>query len=138
LETGAYLPAEKPTNQELFMSRVTLLGLPEDLAQPLAHVLRADAHQVNQKRFVQDLSLGPRCEAVFISGDSPEFGRLIALLREAEPRLPVIVVARVPATKNWLDALDAGATDYCGAPFEPVQVRWIMESVARAESCTAA
>ena len=120
------------------MSRVTLLGLPEDLAQPLAHVLRAECHQVNQKRFVQDLSVSPKSAAVFISGDSPEFGRLIALLRENEPRLPVIVVARVPATRNWLDALEAGATDYFGAPFEPAQVRWIMDSVARAESRTAA
>jgi DNA-binding response OmpR family regulator len=120
------------------MSRVTLLGLPEDLAQPLAHVLRAEAHQVSQKRFVQDLMRGPKSEAVFISGDSPEFGRLIALLREMEPRVPVIVVARVSATKNWLDALEAGATDYFGAPFEPVQVRWIMDSVARVDKRPAA
>jgi DNA-binding response OmpR family regulator len=120
------------------MSRVTLLGLPEDLGQALARVLRAQAHHVSRKLFIQDLLLSPRTEAVFISGDMPEFCHTITLLRETEPNLPVIVVTRVPGTRSWLDALDAGASDYCGAPFEPVQVRWIMDSVTRAERRVAA
>jgi DNA-binding response OmpR family regulator len=120
------------------MSRVTLLGLPEDLAHSLTRVLRAEGHQVTRKRYMQDLEHGPRTEAVFICGDEPEFCRAIALLREAKPNLPVVVVTRVPGTRHWLDALDAGATDYCAAPFEHMQVRWIMESLARAERRAAA
>jgi len=39
------------------------------------------------------------------------------------------VVSRFPDVKQWLDALDAGASDYCGAPFERVQLHWILNSV---------
>ena len=120
------------------MSRVTLLGLPEDLAHSLAKVLRAESHQVVRKRYMQDLEHGPRTEAVFVSGDDPEFCHTIASLREVRPNLSVVVVTRFPGARHWLDALDAGATDYCAAPFEREQVRWIMESLARAERRAAA
>jgi DNA-binding NtrC family response regulator len=54
---------------------------------------------------------------------------MLSHLREAHPGLPVIVVTRQPEARHWLDALDAGATDYCGAPFEHIQLRWILGSV---------
>jgi CheY-like chemotaxis protein len=120
------------------MSRVALLGLPDDLAHSLTQVLHAEAHQVTRKIFLQDLEHGPKPQAVFISGDHTEFCKTITLLRQKDPKLPVVVVTRQPGAKHWLDALEAGATDYCGAPFERVQVRWMMESLALAERQTAA
>ena len=120
------------------MPRVTLLGLPEDLERPLMQVLREEAHKVIRKLHLQDLQHGPKSDAVFISGDDPEFRKTIARLRENDPSQPVIVVTRRAGTTQWLDALDAGATDYCGAPFERVQVRWIVESAIRcSEACAA-
>jgi DNA-binding NtrC family response regulator len=116
------------------MPRVTLLGLPQDLETRLVQVLREEAHKVVRKLHLQDLRHGPKSGAVFISGDDPEFRRTIALIREGDPGMPVIVVTRMPGTTQWLDALDAGATDYCGAPFERVQIRWIMESAIRPEA----
>ena len=41
---------------------------------------------------------------------------------------PVVVVSRVPEVNDWLDAMDAGAADYCAAPFEREQLDWILES----------
>ena len=41
---------------------------------------------------------------------------------------PVVVVSRVPEVDDWLDAMDAGAVDYCAAPFEREQLDWILES----------
>jgi DNA-binding response OmpR family regulator len=119
------------------MPRVTLLGLPEDLERPLAQVLREEEHKVIRKLHLQDLRHGPRSDAIFISGEDPGFRTTIAEIRQAEPAVPVIVVTRRPGTTRWLDALDAGASDYCGAPFERIQVRWIMESAIRAEACAA-
>jgi DNA-binding response OmpR family regulator len=119
------------------MPRVTLLGLPEDLARQLAQVLREEGHKVVHKIHLQDLRHGPKPDAVFISGDDPQFRRIIAELRESGTGLPVIVVTRRPGTAQWLDALDAGANDYCGAPFERVQVQWILDSAVRAEACAA-
>jgi DNA-binding response OmpR family regulator len=116
------------------MPRVTLLGLPEDLERPLAQVLREEAHKVIRKLHLQDLRHGPKSDAVFVSGEDPGFRGTIRELRESEPSVPIIVVTRRPGTARWLDALDAGATDYCGAPFERVQVRWIMQSAIRPEA----
>ena len=82
------------------MSRFALLGLPEDLGHQLTRILLAESHQVSRKQYLSDLRRGPRLSAVFISSD-----------------------------KQWLDALDAGASDYCGAPFERVQLHWILNSV---------
>jgi DNA-binding response OmpR family regulator len=119
------------------MPRVTLLGLPEDLERPLAQVLREEAHKVIRKLHLQDLRHGPKSDAVFISGEDPDFRGTIQEIRDTEPSVPVIVVTRKTGTERWLDALDAGATDYCGAPFERTQVRWIMQSAIRSEAYVA-
>ncbi|HLI82423.1 MAG TPA: hypothetical protein VKV17_00820 [Bryobacteraceae bacterium] len=116
---------------------MTLLGLPEDLERGLAQVLREEGHKLARRTRLQNLRHGPKPEAVFISGDDPQFRRTIAELRESETEVPVIVVTRKPETAQWLDALDAGATDYCAAPFERAQVQWILDSAVRAEACAA-
>ena len=105
------------------MSRVILLGIAEDLANELTGVLTAESHQVT--RGFHDA----RPEVAFLSGDTPDFMHHLSSLRQEEPHLPVVVVTRLPEATRWLDALEAGARDYCGAPFERVQVRWIMETV---------
>jgi DNA-binding NtrC family response regulator len=111
------------------MARVILLGLPEDVARQLAEVLQAEKHQVSYKTYFDDLRQGRKPLVVFLSGDTPEFANNVASFRNLQPEVPVVVVTRSPETKQWLDALDAGAMDYCGAPFERVQVRWVMNSV---------
>jgi hypothetical protein len=40
----------------------------------------------------------------------------------------VVVETRNPEVREWLDALESGAADYCAAPFERSQLRWIMDS----------
>ena len=44
------------------------------------------------------------------------------------PHLPVIVVSRLPDANEWLDALEAGAADYCAPPFEVIHLRWLIET----------
>lgn len=41
--------------------------------------------------------------------------------------VPVVVVSRHPETSEYLDAMDAGAADYCSAPFEPSHIHWILK-----------
>ncbi|MBI5082990.1 MAG: hypothetical protein HZB13_00100 [Acidobacteria bacterium] len=42
--------------------------------------------------------------------------------------LPVVVVSRLPEVDGWLDALEAGAADYCAAPFDAVQIGWLLDT----------
>ncbi|HUP02850.1 MAG TPA: hypothetical protein VMU19_02595 [Bryobacteraceae bacterium] len=121
------------------MARVALLGLPQDLAAELSRYLLAEGHTVEHKRYIQDLAKRSRPSAVFLSGDSPDFQDTVAALKDAEPGLPFVVTTRMPDSARWLNALEAGAADYCGAPFESVQVRWIMSSIlGQQKACVAA
>jgi DNA-binding NtrC family response regulator len=110
------------------MSRVVLLGLPDDLATSLGWVLRDQTHQVRLAGSLQEVR-GDEPEVAFISGDGPEFAHHLASLRQSDPHLPLVVVTRLPDNSRWLDALEAGAKDYCGAPFEHAQMQWIMDTV---------
>lgn len=116
------------------MSRVVLLALPEDLAAQLNRVLLDEAHHVSRRQSCADVRCGVEPDVVFIYADSPDFLRILATLRGTQPSLPVVVVTRLPEVTRWLDALDAGAADYCGAPFERVQIRWILGTVCNTGS----
>jgi DNA-binding NtrC family response regulator len=120
------------------MSHVVFLDLPDDLASSLGWVLRSQAHEVRFARSLQDVAC-EEPEVAFVSGDTPEFHHNLASLREFVPDLPLVVVTRLPENSRWLDALEAGAKDYCGAPFEHAQMQWIMDTVCpRTRQCAAA
>jgi DNA-binding response OmpR family regulator len=110
------------------MARIVLLGLSDDLANSLGWVLQDQTHQVTFALSLQDVRRD-NPDVAFISGDSPEFSHYVASLRASDPHLPLVVVTRLPDNMRWLDALEAGARDYCGAPFEHAQLRWIMDTV---------
>jgi DNA-binding response OmpR family regulator len=110
------------------MSRIVLLGLPDDLAVTLTGVLQEESHQVANAHNLEDVRRDEP-HVAFVSGDGPEFPHNVSWLLDSMPRLPVVVVTRLPDTQRWLDALEAGARDYCGAPFERTQLRWILDTV---------
>jgi DNA-binding response OmpR family regulator len=102
--------------------------LAEDLAAALARVLREESNQVAIAHTLEDVRRDAP-DMAFVTGDGPEFPHNISRVLESMPRLPVVVVTRLPETQLWLDALEAGAKDYCGAPFERTQLRWILDTV---------
>jgi DNA-binding NtrC family response regulator len=69
-----------------------------------------------------------QADVVFCSADPGEYRRLLDALKRRGLPLPVVVVSRIPETSEWLDAMEAGATDYCAAPFERRHVSWLVES----------
>jgi DNA-binding NtrC family response regulator len=120
------------------MARVALLGFPQDLASQLSRILLSETHTVDRKRYIQDLGKPSKPRVVFLCADTPDFEDTLSALKREEPDLPFVVVTRMPDAIQWLNALDAGAADYCGAPFEAVQVRWVMSSVLRERAQRAA
>ena len=109
------------------MADILLLGLETDLARQLSQVLRAQHHDVHVGSSPSDSA----SDIVFLTGDTPDYR---VRIRELAGRGPVVVVNRFPENSRWLDALELGAADYCGAPFEPVMVRWLVDSVLRRAS----
>ena len=113
------------------MSRIVLLHISDDLAANLTRVLRNESHEVVLARTLDDLRYC-RADVAFVTADGPEFPQNVSWLLEEMPGLPVVAVTRLPDAMRWLDALEAGARDYCGAPFERTQLRWILETVCPA------
>jgi DNA-binding NtrC family response regulator len=128
LKKGSYnMP--KPSATRL---HALLFGLSEDLAgellQPLAKIC-TNVKSLNSPREMKNLKAADSSAAeVIFCGPDVE---VVSTLRAARPQAPIVVVSRHPEVKDWLDSIEAGATDYCAAPFETSQVRWILESSMR-------
>jgi DNA-binding response OmpR family regulator len=119
------------------MAKVILFGLESAAAHQIERVLQNENHWVLSKSLDASDAEILDADIVFATGDGKQYVSLLKRVRETNPALPFVVVTRLPETSDWLDALEAGATDYCSAPFEPHQLRWLMES-ALPRTCPAA
>jgi len=95
--------------------RVRLYGLDSLLASELKSAL---------SRLPVELS-NEDPDVVFCAVERPVFEEA----RRRFPRCPIVVVSRLPEVSAWLDALDGGAADYCGAPFEPAHLSWMFRNL---------
>jgi len=116
-----------------------LFGLSEDLAgellRPLSKLCRR-IEAVANSREAEDLSRLAESQAqiIFCGTDTD----VVTRLRESVPGASIVVVSRHPEVTGWLDSIEAGASDYCAAPFETAQVQWILETSMRASQVAAA
>jgi DNA-binding response OmpR family regulator len=141
--TIANLQAEVNEIKEIRMAKVVLIGLEKAAALQIGRALESQNHLVVS----QPLDAGANelvselidADIVFAAGEGKMYVPVLNQVREMNPGMPFVVVTRFPETTDWLDALEAGATDYCSAPFENHQLRWLMESaLPRARAAVAA
>ena len=104
------------------MARILLAGLETTIADELSRVLRQLGQNVDTAAAGTDAAVPGDIELIF----APETDLLS--VQRSNPGVPVIVVSRLPEVSAWLWALEQGAADYCGAPFEARQVRWALNS----------
>jgi DNA-binding NtrC family response regulator len=110
------------------MANVFLIGLEQTIAAQISHAVSVERHRIRQKPHdvgVRDLT---DVEFIFAGGEPALYLSLLRRVRRVLPALPFVVVTHSAETTAWLDALEAGATDYCCSPFEPRQIQWLMES----------
>ena len=109
------------------MASIFLIGMEQALAVQIRRALAVERHRVEQKpQHVASRDL-MEVDIVFAGGKPSDYLPLLRRVRAERPALPFVVVSRVPETTAWLDALEAGATDYC-SPFETRQIRRLVES----------
>ncbi len=124
-------------------SKILLFGLDETLSSELETVLANQEQVVHARPFrspQECLSEAERLGAnlIFCSSDREQYLPLLEAVGRRRPDLPVVIVSRDPEVSEWLDAIEAGACDYCAAPFEASHVRWILESALRQPSAPVA
>ncbi len=117
-------------------TRVVLFGLDDVLASELATVLAEQKQDV----YAQPFQSPPECirtldrlgaDVVFCSSERDKYLPLLNEVSRQKPELPVIIVSRTPEVSEWLDAIEAGASDYCAAPFESSHIQWILDSTLK-------
>ena len=120
------------TKKKTLPVTAVLYGLEEELARELTSTLTDCCRQVESvdRKAARKL---PQADVIFCPADVTR----VRQLRDEFPHSSVIVASRLPEVGDWLDALEAGAADYCAAPFEPTQIRWVLESHVRAAATAA-
>lgn len=112
-------------------ARILVSGLEDDSGPALAEVLQRQNRAVFTAPFQsagQCLAIADRVSAdvVFCPADPCIYLPLLDEIRARHESLPVVVVSRTPETSEWLNAIEAGAVDYCAAPFEASHINWIL------------
>ena len=118
-------------------SKIIFFGLADDLAENSRKVLAQQGHVVFAYPFLpaaQALTAIEQVQAnyVFCVAEPAKYKALLAAIQQKRAGLPLVVVSRLPETSAWLEALQAGACDYCAPPFESTSIRWILESARAA------
>lgn len=110
------------------MANVLLLGLDEAAAHKIETVSNQAGHTVRRETLKTDVAARPQADVIFLSGDDRNYLRILRAIRAYHQAPPVVVVTRLAEASGWIDALEAGATDYCAAPLESMHLKWAMES----------
>lgn len=100
--------------------KALLLALAPDLNATLGDVLRRCGCEVYDSSPLKEI---PRADIVFCGGDPPTIHRA----RACAPDVPIVAVTTGEDPRSCLDALDAGAADYCSQPFLFNQIEWLLE-----------
>ena len=122
----------KMADQNTIEATVLFHGLGADLAMDLRNALAGFCEGMQAEVLTDAVQAraalrGDRATIVFC-GTKPE---TVQDLRRINPSASIIAVSRLPETSDWLNVIEAGADDYCAAPFESHQLRWILDSTLR-------
>lgn len=123
-------------NRTLGHEDIMLFALENTLADELAGALSFESRAFRLAPFeptAEGVKAAVRSDTalVFCSADRQTYTLLLNLIKQEGLDLPVVVVSRHPETDEWLDAIEAGAADYCSPPFETFQISWIIDNTLK-------
>ena len=121
------------------MARILFSAVDPRLVTQLTAFLAADRHEIRRERSNAAVTALLDANVVFAGGEPTYYLPLLRRVRAVDPLLCFVVVARYPDTSEWLEAIEAGATDYWSSPFDPRLIRsLIATSIARRAAAGAA
>jgi DNA-binding NtrC family response regulator len=122
-----------------------LLGLEGTVFGKLSKILSQQKHSVLSRPFrptPRSLEVSLRlvvnsgAEVVCCSADPQQLASLIEAMHQRQLRVPVVVVSADPNTSEWLDAIESGAWDYLGTPFESTHIQHVLENASKCSNRT--
>jgi len=142
MKTNIYLDvqAERLLAYNISLSQVLLYGLEPGLAADLIRVLAPNQGIAPTTGPGSDLAEALRNERIDIifCSSKPEFCQpLLEAVKSLDRHIPVVVVSAEPEFAQWNDAMEAGASDFCNAPFRRSEIHKILSSHLPANSLAA-
>ena len=120
------------------MAKVVFSGLDSRTAAQLTGLLAGERHEIRRKRSGVSLSELQGANVVFVGGEPSHYLSLLRRVRAVAPELCLVVIARFSDTAEWLESLDAGATDYWSSVLDrKLVLSLIATAVARRGSAEA-
>jgi DNA-binding NtrC family response regulator len=117
------------SDERTLIQNFVLHELEPALATELCHVVAQPGRTIRSTTSTREcIAIAQRGRADVVFCGSRAYQRLLDALDRGSLQVPVVVVSRIPETSEWLDAIDAGATDYCAAPFERQHISWLVHS----------
>jgi len=115
---------------------ILLLGLADALASALQKALPEQGWAVQSQPCVSGspvwgLKEGLAADLIFCAAERGSCKARLEEVKRKRPDLPVVIVSCYPETSDWLDAIEAGASDYCAPPFDPAHIRWVVQNALR-------
>ena len=110
--------------EETALRTISLIDFPESHAEDLAALSAHLGFGINRQEHADEIP--GDTAAVFVCGDRTGWLEKICRIREAHRRMFVVIATREPDHEKWLDALEAGANDYCCAPLDTRQFEWLL------------
>ena len=120
------------------MANVLLMGLDDHTAVQIIQVLRINGHRISRastKPAQEDLI---NADFIFADTGDQHYLNVLRLIRDENPVMPFVVVLRDFNSGDWLDAIEAGATDYLAMPVVTRELLWVMESAEQQTASMAA
>ena len=114
--------------------RALMVGVPDELKISLIAVLRALDVDPVSRNATSGADLQKDADVIFCDAEA----NVINSLRKTAPSARIIAVSRLAETDRWLDAIEAGADDYCALPFETFHLRWTLDRFLQHPSHAAA
>jgi DNA-binding NtrC family response regulator len=117
-------------------ARIAVFGLDDKLVSELTTLLDQLGQTYRKFQKTEDADclriidlLDP--DLIFYAAENGDLTPILSAGQQMRPALPVVVVSRHADVPHWLDALEAGAADYCAAPFDRREIEWILETKMR-------
>jgi len=117
-----------------------LLGFERALHAQLTKILSQQNHAVWSQPFSSSsrslqVSIGKlektAADVICCPADPETYPLVIAAVKQRHPQVPVVVVSTAPNTSEWLDAIEGGAWDYFGLPFEAAHILHVLENAVK-------
>ncbi len=110
------------------MATVLLLGLDDLSAETLAKFLVHAGHVSQREPLRITWETRPAENIIFLSGDQKGYRDALESLRRFHNAPFIVVISRLGDTRGWIDALEAGASDFLTAPYTQTQVSGVMQA----------